>query len=230
MVSSHWCKSNRQSNRGEPRTVVFWATIAALGAFLYWRLFAMFAQLPSAKKAGSAGLKIYHHAGEAILRGKIPYRDFFMEYPPGSLLAFVPPALFPSNRNAYTQLFAIEMALAIVGALVLMALAARRFWGPWAYIVPAATFTVAAIPFYNLILARYDAVVSLTLAVSTLCVALGGRYVLLAYASLGFGVAAKLVPHSRPCRWRPCEGERRVATRSSSPCWRSASHPPTARQ
>ena len=177
-----------------PRTVVFWATIAALGAFLYWRLFAMFAQLPPAKKAGSTGLIIYHHAGEAILRGKIPYRDFFIEYPPGSLLAFVPPALFTSNRGAYAQLFAIEMALALVGALVLMALAARRFWGPWGYIIPAATVTVAAIPFYNLILARYDAVVTLTLAVSTLCVALGGRYVLLAYASLGFGAAAKLIP------------------------------------
>jgi hypothetical protein len=154
----------------------------------------MFAQLPPAKKAGSSGLIIYHHAGEAILRGKIPYRDFFIEYPPGSLLAFLPPALFSSNRVAYTELFAIEMALAIVGALVLMALAARRFWGPWAYIVPAATFTAAAIPFYNLILARYDAVVTLTLAVSTLCLALGGRYVLLAYASLGFGAAAKLIP------------------------------------
>ena len=128
------------------------------------------------------------------MRGEIPYRDFFIEYPPGSLLAFVPPALFSSNRVAYTELFAIEMALAVVGALVLMALAARRFWGPWAYIVPAATFTAAAIPFYNLILARYDAVVTLTLAVSTLCVALGGRYVLLAYATLGFGAAAKLIP------------------------------------
>jgi hypothetical protein len=56
-------------------------------------------------------------------------------------------------------------------------------------LVPAATFTAAAIPFYNLMLARYDAVVALTLAVSTLFVALGGRYALLAYVSLGFGAA-----------------------------------------
>lgn len=165
-----------------------------LGAFLYWRLFAMFAQLPSHSKQGSAGLKIYHHAGEALLRGKIPYRDFFIEYPPGSLLAFVPPALFSSNKVAYTGLFAIEMALFSVAALVLTALAARRLWGPGAYMVPALTFTVAAILLYELVLARYDAIVTLTLALSALCVALGGRYVLLAYASLGFGAAAKLVP------------------------------------
>ena len=177
-----------------PRTFVFWVSIATLGALLYWRLFAMFAQLPPGRKQGSASLTIYHHAGEALLSGKIPYRDFFIEYPPGSLLVFVPPALFTSNRGAYTQLFAIEMALAVVAALVLTALSARRFWGPWGHIIPAATFTAAAIPFYNLILARYDAVVTLTLAFSTLCVALGGRYVLLAYASLGFGAAVKLIP------------------------------------
>lgn len=200
MVTQRWSLRTgvRAAGRAtweDPRTVVvFWVSIVALGAFLYWRLFARFAQLPPAKKAGSAGLEIYHHTGEALLRGQIPYRDFFIEYPPGSLLAFVPPAIFSSNRIAYAELFAIEMALAVVGALLLVALAARRFWGPWGYLIPSATFTVAAIPFYNLILARYDAVITLTLAVSTLCVALGGRYVLLAYASLGFGAAAKLIP------------------------------------
>ena len=187
--------SAARSATGEnPRTVVFWVSIVSLGAFLYWRLFAMFEQLPPVRKQGSASLIIYHRAGEALLHGKIPYRDFFIEYPPGSLLVFAPPALFSSNRGAYTQLFAIEMALATVVALILTALTARRFWGPWGYIIPAATFTAAAIPFYNLILARYDAAIMLTLAFSTLCVALGGRYVLMAYAALGFGAAAKLIP------------------------------------
>ena len=174
--------------------VIFWVLLSVLVAFLYWRLFAMFARLPSRLKEGSAGLTIYHHAGEALLRGEIPYRNFFIEYPPGSLLAFVPPALFTSNKIDYTGLFAIEMALVVVAALVLTALVARRLWGPWAYVIPALTFTAAALLLFNLILARYDAVVTLTLALSALCVALGGRYVLLAYASLGFGAAAKLVP------------------------------------
>jgi hypothetical protein len=187
-------RATRSAIEENPRPVVFWMSLIALGAFLYWRLFAMFAQLPATKKEKSAGLIIYHHAGEALLRGEIPYLDFFIEYPPGSLLVFVPPALFSSNKVDYTGLFAIEMALVAVAALVLTALAARRLWGPWAYVIPALTFTAAAIVLHNLILARYDAVVTLTLAISTLCVALGGRYVLLAYASLGFGAAAKLVP------------------------------------
>jgi Glycosyltransferase family 87 len=154
----------------------------------------MFARLPWTNKEGSAGLTIYHHAGEALLRGEIPYRDFFIEYPPGSLPLFVLPALFSGDKVAYTGLFATEMALILVAALVLTALTARMFWGPWAYVVPAITFTAAAIMLHNLILARYDAVVTLTLAVAALCAAIGGRYVLLAYASLGFGAAAKLVP------------------------------------
>jgi uncharacterized membrane protein len=41
---------------------------------------------------------------------------------------------------------------------------------------------------------RYDAVVALTLGFAVFCAALGGRYLSLAYASLGFGTAAKLVP------------------------------------
>jgi hypothetical protein len=174
--------------------VFFWASLILLGTFLYWRLFAMFARLPPTKKEGSAGLTIYHHAGEALLRGEIPYRDFFIEYPPGSFPLFVLPALFSADKVAYTGLFATEMALVLVAALVLTALTARKFWGPWAYVIPAVTFTAAAIVLHNLILARYDAVVTLTIAVAALCTALGGRYVFLAYASLGFGAAAKLVP------------------------------------
>jgi hypothetical protein len=187
-------RAARRAASENSQTVAFWTSLGVAGVFLYWRLFAMFAQLPATKKQGSAGLKIYHHAGEAVLRGKFPYLDFSIEYPPGSLLAFVPPALFTSNRVDYTTLFAIEMALAAVAALILTALTARRLWGPWAYALPTVTFTVAALLLHNLILARYDAVVTLTLALATLCVVLGGRYVLLAYASLGFGAAAKLVP------------------------------------
>jgi hypothetical protein len=33
-------------------TVAFWASLTVLAAFLYWRLFAMFAQLPATKKEG----------------------------------------------------------------------------------------------------------------------------------------------------------------------------------
>ena len=168
--------------------------LALLGSFLYWRLLALFAALPSDLREGSNDLAIYRDAGEAILRGQIPYRDFFIEYPPGSLPALVPPALFSVDKAGYIALFASEMALVLVAALVLTTLAARKLWGFWAWPVPALTFVAAAIMLYPVAVTRYDAVVALTLAVAAIGAALGGRYVYLAYASLGLGAAAKLVP------------------------------------
>ncbi len=86
------------------------------------------------------------------------------------------------------------MALVLVVALVLTALAARKLRGLWAWPVPALTFVAAAIMLYPVAVTRYDAAVALTLAGGALGAALGGRYVYLAYASLGLGAAAKLVP------------------------------------
>jgi hypothetical protein len=161
-----------------------------LGTFLYRELVVLSAGLTPDLREGSNDLEIYRRAGEAILRGQLPYRDFFIEYPPGSLPAFVPPALFSSNKAGYIDLFSSEMALVLVSTLVLTALAARRFGGTW--IFPAVTLAAGATVLYPVAVTRYDAVVALSLAVATLCASLGARY--LAYASLGLGAAAKLVP------------------------------------
>ena len=176
------------------QVLLFWAPLALLGTSLYWQLLARYAGLPPRVKQGSNDISIYHHAGEALLRGEVPYRDFFIEYPPGSLISFLPPALLSSDKVAYTGLFASEMALVAVAALVLTALTARKLWGPWAWIIPALTFTAAAIMLFHMILARYDIVVALTLSLAAFCASRGAGYLFFAYASLGFGAAAKLVP------------------------------------
>jgi hypothetical protein len=166
-----------------------------LGAFLYQQLLALSAGLPPDLREGSNDLAIYRQAGEGVLRGEIPYRDFFIEYPPGNLLAFVPPALFSTDEIGYITLFSSEMALVLAATLVLTALAARKLRGCGAWIVPALTFVAAAIMLYPVAVTRYDAVVALTLALAVLCATLlGGRKLLVAHVSLGFGAAAKLVP------------------------------------
>lgn len=86
------------------------------------------------------------------------------------------------------------MALVLVAALILVSLTARRIGGVHAWPVPALTFTIGALLLYPVATTRYDAVVTLSLAAAALGAALGGRYLILSYASLGFGVAAKLVP------------------------------------
>ena len=92
-----------------------------LGVYLYWELMRRFAGLGPRLAEGAKDVAIYRRAGEAILAGEVPYRDFFIEYPPGSLPAFVPPALFTESREAYASLFASEMALVLVAALALTA-------------------------------------------------------------------------------------------------------------
>lgn len=162
---------------------------------MYGLLLYMFGGLSPDLSEGSNDLRIYRETGEAVLRGELPYRDFFIEYPPGSVPAFVPPALFSDSTAGYITLFANEMALVLVAALTLTALVARRLWSESAWLVPALTFAAAAVLLYPVAVARYDALVALTLAVAAGCAVRGGRIAtVLAYASLGFGAAAKLVP------------------------------------
>ena len=51
--------------------------------------------------------------------GRVPYRDFFMEYPPGALAVFLPPAAFGSSH--YNATFKCLMALCGVATLLLLA-------------------------------------------------------------------------------------------------------------
>ena len=172
-----------------------------LGAGLYFALLRMFSSLPLRLGETSKDIAIYRRAGEAILAGEVPYRDFFIEYPPGSLPSFVPPALFSGSREAYASLFASEMALALVAALVLTAYAARSLGRPW--LLPAGVFAAAALLLHPVAVTRYDAVVALTLAAAVALSsspafgrkgAAGAATFVAAWVSLGFGAAAKFVP------------------------------------
>jgi hypothetical protein len=175
--------------------------LCLLGAGLYYALLRMFSGLPSRLAETSKDIAIYRRAGEAILAGEVPYRDFFIEYPPGSLPSFVPPALFSGSREAYASLFASEMALALVAALVLTAYAARSLGRPW--LLPAGVFAAAALLLHPVAVTRYDAVVALTLAAAVALSsspafgrkgAAGAATFVAAWVSLGFGAAAKFVP------------------------------------
>ncbi len=165
-----------------------------LSAVLYWQLTTRLSQELKGLVLESNDVKLYQEAGEALLRGDLPYRDFFIEYPPGGIPAFIPPALFSSELGRFGTIFGAEMSLALVATLVLVALTARKLRSAWAWVVPALTVTVGALLLHPVAVVRFDPVVSLTLAVAVLSTALGGRYRILAYASLGFGAAAKLVP------------------------------------
>src|SRR5215213_7726713 len=186
--------------------IFFWLPLCLLGTYLYLELLRKFSELAPLAPAiaeKSTDMLLYREAGEAILTGSVPYRDYFFEYPPGSLLAFVPPAFFTTNLEDFATLFASEMALVLVATLVLTACAARTLFGWW-WPLPAVVFTVAALLLYPVAVTRYDALVALTLAAATALVAgvsrLGRTHrastvaLTSAWASLGFWAAVKLVP------------------------------------
>ena len=176
------------------RSAAFWGSLVLLSAVLYWQLMARLSESLTGLVLESNDVQLYREAGEALLAGDLPYRDFFIEYPPGAVPAFILPALFSSDLGDFGTLFGAEMSLILIATLFLVALTARKLRGAWAWVVPALTVAVGTFLLHPVAVVRFDPVVSLSLAVAALTAALGGRYRLLGYASLGFGAAAKLVP------------------------------------
>ena len=92
-----------------------------------------------------------------------PWRDFSFEYPPGALVAILPPALLASGVGSYCVLFALEMGLCFALALAMGMRAAER-------LKPGAGATVLQFGVFYYILTtllvscHYDALVALTLA------------------------------------------------------------------
>jgi uncharacterized membrane protein len=122
----------------------------------------------------------YRDYGSAIVdHGRVPYRDFAVEYPPGALPVFVAPAWFGDYASAFAWL------MAGCGVLVVAVVAAVR---------REAAFYVAFAPLLvgSLVLSRFDLWPALLL-VAALAALLAQRD-RLGWAFLGAAVAAKLWP------------------------------------
>jgi hypothetical protein len=141
---------------------------------------------------------VYQRYGNLIAEGKVPYRDFAVEYPPGALAVFALPGLAKPGhdqqvsegfRRTFQTLMWICGALAIGAmALVLRALR-RRAIDVWGALVFAA---LAPLLLGSVILSRFDlwpaAIVALALA------ALVTDRPRTGHALLGLGVTVKLYP------------------------------------
>ena len=134
---------------------------------------------------------LYQRYTEALLHGHVPYRDFFMEYPPGALAVFAPPAA--ATNAHYNAAFKGLMALCGALALVLVALVLVRLGTSvarlWIAVLLVAASPVALGP---ISLNTYDAWPALLIVVA-LALLLVRRDVL-ALAVLGLAFAAKVYP------------------------------------
>jgi uncharacterized membrane protein len=121
----------------------------------------------------------------------VPYRDFFMEYPPGALAVFLPPAAFGSAH--YNAAFKCLLALCGVATLLLVAsLLVRLGVSParlWAAIL---LFALSPLALGPISLNTYDAWPAL-LTLAALALLLAERDVA-AFALLGAAFAAKVYP------------------------------------
>jgi uncharacterized membrane protein len=147
---------------------------------------------------------LYQGFADAVFDGRIPYRDFFMEYPPGALSVFLPPAAFGSSH--YNAAFKTLMALCGAATLVLVALLLVRLGAStrrvWAALLLLALSPAALGP---ISLNTYDAWPAL-LTVAALVLLLAG-WAGAAFALLGFAFAAKvyavvLLPPALVFVWR----------------------------
>ena len=135
----------------------------------------------------------YQRYGDAIADGRVPYRDFRVEYPPGALPVFALPAIGHPGFTVYDRGFQALMALCGAGAVAAMAVALRSLRAEPGRAAGALGFAaLAPLVLGSIVLYRYD-LWPAALAVAGLAGVLAGRQ-RLGFAALGLGIAAKVFP------------------------------------
>jgi hypothetical protein len=136
-------------------------------------------------------IHLYRQYGDSLLDGSLPYRDVFVEYPPGAIPLFALPSLAPGGW--YDPLFKALMALCCVAAIFCVALVLARRGATPAHVAAAGLFlAICPIALGPVSLNTYDAWPAL-LTVAALA-ALAYRRGMLAGGLLAAAFAAKLYP------------------------------------
>jgi len=136
---------------------------------------------------------VYERYGSAMDDGKVPYRDFALEYPPGALPMFVVPALGDAGSETFRVRFEALMAflgeaMIVCVAIALVALGAgtKRFLGALGFV------SLAPLALGPVVLSRFD-LWPTALTAAALAALVTGR-LRLGHVALGAAVAAKLYP------------------------------------
>jgi hypothetical protein len=158
-----------------------------------------------ADDASSWDVPLYQSFGDRMRDGEVPYRDFRVEYPPGSLVAFLLPSLTASDgtpvyepelngaAREYARGFAALMT-ALLATTVACTAVSLRALGATVGAAAGALGLVAAVPLLlgELALTRFDAL-PVALTAAFLAALLVGRP-RFAGVALGLAVATKLYP------------------------------------
>src|SRR5207244_2162936 len=135
-------------------------------------------------------LPVYRSYGDAIERGRVPYRDFDVEYPPAALPLFALPSLGPGS---YSGGFDRLIWLCGAAALAFMAFALQALRAPPARMWSALGFAaLAPLALGPVVLTRFD-LWPAALTIGALAAVLAGRG-RLGLGVLGLGLAGKVYP------------------------------------
>ncbi len=134
--------------------------------------------------------RAYFDYSSRIIHGEVPYRDFDIEYPPLSLLTFIPPRLLTADLSLYSQLFTLEILFFDLIGLVLIAALARR-WGlsQWQAL---GIYTVVMALLAPVAAKRYDLLPAVLMLFALYAFARGWDKA--SWAALALGTMAKLYP------------------------------------
>jgi Glycosyltransferase family 87 len=143
-----------------------------------------------------ADTPIYQRYGDAVARGRVPYRDFGLEYPPAALPVFAIPSLVRSPAGdlvGYRRGFEAEMLVCGALALAFMLLALLRLAaGPVRIWLALGLAACAPLLLGSVVLSRFD-LWPAALTAGALAAIVSGRDRLGA-GVLGVAFAAKIYP------------------------------------
>jgi hypothetical protein len=141
---------------------------------------------------------VYQHYGNLIADGKVPYRDFDVEYPPGALPIFALPGLAKHGhdqqvsagfRRAFETLMWMCGALALAAMAVVLRQLRRSNVEVW---LPLLFAALAPLLLGSVILSRFDLWPAAIVA-AALAALVSGR-LRTGHMLLGLGVTAKIYP------------------------------------
>lgn len=148
------------------------------------------------KMVGTHDLNIYYKSSVYLLEGKLPYRDFNLEYPPLALLPFILPRIvalgLAKNYYIYAFLFLLENILFSTINMLLLLRVRTVHSSQNQSIKVLVLYTLSTFVISPILLWRYD-LFPTVLTVLALVAVLSHRPTL-AGIFLGLGVAAKLYP------------------------------------
>jgi hypothetical protein len=191
----------RRRRLAESRVLI--ATVAAALAAVAVA-FGAWAAVRPANDSGQ-DLPIYEEYASFVLDGRVPYRDFSIEYPPGALPIFVLPAvMFGDAQDAhwsppddagrrYHRAFDSLVVLLTAAMVMFTALSLAALGRPArAQAISLAVVASSPLLIGHVFVERYD-VWPTALTAAALAAAVRGRY-RLGGAALGVGAAAKIYP------------------------------------